>query len=157
MVGYEGQYAVSSLGRVFSTPATKPARLVALGAPRRAKDHWTVAIYPRGAKPRRISVHRQVALAFLGPPPSPTHHAAHNDGNKDNNTIANLRWATPTENNLDAVRHGTSRAKLTIAAVRSLREKLAAGESRRAIASAFGVSKQTVDSIAKQRTWKEIA
>ncbi|CAK0880784.1 unnamed protein product [Prorocentrum cordatum] len=44
-------------------------------------------------------VHRLVAEAFLGPPPSPRHvHINHKDGIKSNNHVTNLEYATPSQN-----------------------------------------------------------
>lgn len=53
-----------------------------------------------------LSVHVIVCEAFHGKKPSPIHHAAHWDGNKQNNYFKNLRWATPKENVQDNVRLG---------------------------------------------------
>lgn len=57
---------------------------------------------------RNIMIHRYVALAFLGSPPSTHHEVAHNDGNKLNNHYSNLRWATCAENHADKHLHGTA-------------------------------------------------
>jgi hypothetical protein len=54
---------------------------------------------------RRIN--RLVATVFIGPPPSRVHQSAHWDGNKINNRLSNIRWATPQENSDDKLRHGT--------------------------------------------------
>ncbi|CAK0850600.1 unnamed protein product [Prorocentrum cordatum] len=44
-------------------------------------------------------VHRLVAEAFLGPPPTPWHSQInHKDGVKSNNHVANLEYATPSQN-----------------------------------------------------------
>ena len=44
------------------------------------------------------SVHRIVAVAFLGEPPSPQHVVDHIDTNRQNNRPSNLRWVTRLEN-----------------------------------------------------------
>lgn len=51
-------------------------------------------------------VHRLVAMAFFGPPPTSKHEVRHLDGTRDNNTVSNLAWGTRSENCLDTVRHG---------------------------------------------------
>ncbi|CAL1167985.1 unnamed protein product [Cladocopium goreaui] len=49
--------------------------------------------------PRRVFVHRLVAAAFLGDPPSPERtHINHKDGDKRNNNVDNLEYVTPAEN-----------------------------------------------------------
>jgi len=53
-------------------------------------------------------VNRLVCIAFYGDPPTPQHHAAHGDNDRANNTKANLRWATSSENMLDKRAHGTA-------------------------------------------------
>lgn len=62
----------------------------------------------KGGKVFARRVNRLVCLAFHGEPPSPKHHAAHDDNDKANNTVGNLRWATPSENMQDKRRHGTA-------------------------------------------------
>jgi len=56
---------------------------------------------------RSVYAHRLVAETFLGLPPFPKAEVAHGDGNRLNNHVSNLRWATHLENIQDAVRHGT--------------------------------------------------
>ena len=47
---------------------------------------------------RNELLHRLVAVAFLGPPPTPHTQINHKDGNKSNNIAANLEYATASEN-----------------------------------------------------------
>ena len=48
-----------------------------------------------------VLVHRLVAAAFLGPPPSIHHRIVnHKDLDKGNNCLGNLEWTTPSENRL---------------------------------------------------------
>jgi hypothetical protein len=54
----------------------------------------------------QVYVHHLVLEAFVGPRPA-GRQAAHGDGDKANNVVTNLRWATRKENEGDKVRHGT--------------------------------------------------
>ncbi len=55
--------------------------------------------------------HRRVCEEVNGPPPSPSHHAAHSCGNGRLGCVTpnHLRWATPKENVAEAISHGTFR------------------------------------------------
>lgn len=105
------------------------------------------------------SVHRLVLGAFIGQMPS-TVHAAHGDGDKTNNRLTNLRWASPAENNADKANHGTRQngekagtAKLTWEAVAEIRSRRASGEGLVAVARRFGVCVNTITSITSFKTW----
>lgn len=50
-------------------------------------------------KLRSCLVHRAVALAYIGPQPTPQHVVTHLDQDHANNHVDNLRWATPSESN----------------------------------------------------------
>lgn len=54
----------------------------------------------------KVAPHIAVLEAFIGPRP-PGFHACHADGNRLNNDITNLRWASPKDNAADKVNHGT--------------------------------------------------
>jgi hypothetical protein len=110
--------------------------------------HWKMGEYPGVALRHdgryvKTKVHRLVCEAFHGPPPTPAHHAAHNDGNPANCHADNLRWATPTENNRDKFRHGSNRItanKLTAEQVGVIRQIDPALESHRSVARRYGVT-----------------
>jgi len=72
------------------------------------RGHMYVNLRGDNGVTKSVYVHRAVAFAFLGPPPSPIHQVAHWDGDATNNNVANLRWATPKENSADSVRLGRS-------------------------------------------------
>jgi hypothetical protein len=120
------------------------------------------ATLPSGAK-RYVMAHRAVCEAWHGPPPSPTHHSAHSDGDKLNNHFTNLRWATPAENNADLVLHGTSargernpHAKLTWQSVREIRRSRSEkGERVIDLAQQYGVCRKTIKDIVHNYTWRE--
>lgn len=113
---------------------------------------------PVDVKPRPIAegylgfgkqsrLHSAVLEAFVGPCPV-GHEAAHRDGNKHNNALSNLRWATHAENIADKVAHGTCRARtrpnLAPDAVEEIRRRRGAGERRSDVAADFGVTPQTI-------------
>ncbi len=53
------------------------------------------------------SVHRIMAVTFLGPPSSEDMEVRHLDGHRAHNVIDNLAWGTHAENMHDMVAHGT--------------------------------------------------
>lgn len=73
-----------------------------------------VTLYIDG-EPVNVSVHRVICHTFHGDPPSASHHAAHDNGDRKNNRANNLAWKTPAENEADKIRHGTSRKGLSSA------------------------------------------
>ncbi len=100
-------FAVSEFGDVMrvvkgNTNCSKAGRIA---RPRR--ERYMRVYLSGGGRQACWLVHRLVATVFIGPPPSPTHQAAHRDGNTYNNHFSNLYWATPSENAADKVRHGT--------------------------------------------------
>ncbi len=116
----------------------------------------------------KTGVHRLVAYAFLGYPPSALHEVAHNDGNRENNSSTNLRWATHADNQADIRKHGTGyyhgwrgenhpTAKLNDQQVMEIRRDCRSGRTtRKAMASKFGVSRASIDQIVQGRTWKHL-
>lgn len=60
--------------------------------------------------PIKKSVHRLVATAFI-PNPGNLPQVNHKDGNKSNNSVTNLEWITPSDNELHAYRLGLKVSK----------------------------------------------
>lgn len=103
VVGYEGLYEVSNIGRVKSLRTDKVL------SPWKNKDGATDRLYVSLYK-NRIRMHRTVHSllmeAFVGPRPE-GHNVLHKDGNASNNVLHNLRYGTQSENIYDAVVHNT--------------------------------------------------
>lgn len=109
VVGYEDEYEVSNLGQVRRVKAAQGAKVGAILAQQELKKrggYLSVGLSKAGAAKKRITVHRIVAMAFLGPTELPL--VRHIDGNPKNNNVDNLRFGTPFENARDRVRHGRS-------------------------------------------------
>jgi len=112
VVGFEGSYEVSSLGRVRSVARTvtrsgHPFRVAA-----RVLKPWTMkGGYPAvtlrsDGKSWSRAVHALVLQSFVSPRPDGM-DACHEDGDPLNNVVTNLRWDTRSGNMQDALRHGT--------------------------------------------------
>jgi hypothetical protein len=158
VVGYEGLYEVSNLGR-----CRRIATGLVLSPVRQSSGYLTVSLSSAGDV-RNYRLHRLVLIAFCGSEPFDGAIAAHNDGNRENCQLTNLRWASPVENQADRVRHGTMRqgsavygAVLTENDVSEIRRRLAAGERNPPIANDFGVSISTIHLIRHRRTWRHVA
>jgi len=155
------RYEVCSLGAVHNTRTGHVLKPWLAGY-----GYWYVQL---GAKGLKTGIHRLVALTFLGPPPSPLHEVAHSDGNRHNNAITNLRWATHAQNVADSFVHGTAhvpvfrgqrhpRTTLTDSAVREIRRRYSGrrGEQIR-LAREFDVSRHVIHHIVRGETWLHLS
>lgn len=167
VVGYEGIYEVSSLGRIRSLSSNRKnarQRIVPLVMlPLTAGDDYRVITLCRpGVKRRRAYIHILILEAFRGPRPDGT-LAAFLDGDHAHFELGNLVWATPAmlhairdQNGmvLRGERHGC--AKLVPDQVRQIRALVAQGEPRSSVAKSFGVSDSSVNQIVTRNTWKHL-
>ena len=147
------RYFVSSWGRV------RGPRAVLIPSHTHGYQHVSLCA---GSDTKTRRIHVLVAEAFLGPAPFSGALVAHNDGDKDNCRLINLRWASAVENQADRGRHFTrvygSRvhgAKLHESEIPAIRALIASGEKYPAIAAEFGVSVSTIHLIKKGKIWKQ--
>lgn len=164
-------YEASSLGRVRSVDrydhgARGGASRFLKGrilSPGKQKGGYLVVnvTRPSGRKVQRV--HRLVAEAFLGDPPTPLHEVAHKDGDPSNNRVKNLRWATRSENHADKHEHGTAlvgelapNSKLTNSQVSEIRKRLKSGTTQKEIAGQYGVHRATITKISLGQRYKGV-
>jgi DNA-binding XRE family transcriptional regulator len=171
VVGYEGSYEVSSLGRVRSL-----TRLVDCKGGRKRSmsgkvmsvsiDHrgYRRVMLQRSGERKLLKVARVVCHAFNGGPEGERNQAAHCDGSRTNDRASNLRWATNVENISDRAIHGTNlngerhhQSKLTETSVHLIRAMRAGSSMTNAeIAKRFGVARTTVSGICNNRLWAHL-
>lgn len=157
---YVGRYQVDRSGNVYSTVGAVHRQLKPM--PKGKCGHLRVILYPSAGVKKTEFVHRLVLEAFVGACPGGM-MCRHLDGNPRNNFVDNLRWGTMKENAQDAKLHGTNRlgesngaARLTVSAVKEIRDLLSEGVSQRIIAARFGVHQTTVKNINIGRTWANV-
>jgi hypothetical protein len=122
-----------------------------------------IGLYKDGKQVTR-TVHSLVAETFLGEPPTGKHEVAHADGDRLNNRVSNLRWATRSENHADKRQHGTvligvknPAAKLDDTKVKTIRElKGSSNISNQALGDMFGVTKVAIRYVLCGRTWSHV-
>lgn len=171
VVGLEETYEVSNLGRIRSLRRVVPcgpdrwrgvpSRVLTPSYTPDGYQMVSVSDYLQDLHSRTVRVHRIVAFAFIGPPPTPQHVINHKDHDRRNNCVDNLEWVTLGENIRHAQRagrlaHGARQhlAKLDDDKVRAIREGLAVGTLPRILAERFCVTVGTVRHIQHGRTWR---
>ena len=180
VVGYEGLYEVSDLGRVRSLPKAVVTTAARGGTPHVSfrRERIMKPAYRMGyagvslskdGRHRIWRVSRLVLFAFVGPPVGEATLSCHRDGNQSDDNVANLYWGTPQQNVDDMFTHGNKirsltrnrirpkQAKVTINEVRGIKLLLAAGRPATVIARDYGVSVQLIRMIQYGRTWRKVA
>ena len=174
--GYEGYYQVSNYGKVISldrvikekTGKTQALKGRILKLRINPGGYYYVGLGKNGSK-ATFAIHQLVAQAFI-PNPKNKKTVNHMDGNKLNNSVANLEWSTYSENLEHAYKAGLKQAvkssevasknykrKLTEQQVREIKRLLAAGNlTHKEIATKFGVARSTITEIKSGRRWKHL-
>lgn len=159
VVGYEGRYEVSDLGRVRSL----------IGGVRLLRELDNGAGYKQfslchvSGKIHKVYAHRAVLEAFVGPRPH-KYHACHEDNDRSNNSLSNLRWDTCANNHADKRKHGTNPkgeshmwSKLSLDGVLQIKRLLKEGRlSQPKIADMFGVQQSHVSAIKTGKAWAHV-
>ena len=134
VVGYEGFYEVSNIGKVRSL-----ARIVECNDGRKRKlktrilrqscapsGYYMVTLHKNG-KQKSGLVHRLVCEAFI-PKPLGKDEVNHKDENSKNNNATNLEWVTAKENNTYGTRQERARKAIVEAQGRAVRQLSRDGE-----------------------------
>ena len=111
--GYHGVYAITTFGRVWSYPKPQGNRIDTKGSflkPQTKRNGYLGVTLQKNHKKRHVTIHRLVASAFI------LNHGNkatvnHIDGDKHNNNVENLEWATQEENQAHADSTGLNKVK----------------------------------------------
>ena len=103
--GFESYYKISNYGNLISLHKRNYGKYLKFGGLRKnGKGYKSIMLYGNGKTALR-SVHKMVADAFISNPDGKA-TVNHIDGNKLNNYVGNLEWATYKENNQHAIDTG---------------------------------------------------
>ncbi len=155
VVGYAGQYTVSSKGRLMSLKFGKQK----LMQPTTTKFGHKEARFSLKGKATRMYLHRLVLETFVGEAPD-GFEGSHVDGDPSNNDVSNLRWESASANQQRRNGHGTSNrgsghglSKLCVKDVLEIRLLLCEGVMQRDIAKIYGVDQSTIADIKRKKSW----
>lgn len=180
VVGYEGLYSITRDGQVWSHSKT---RVIGQGRVRTYAAKWLrhwpstdgypqVCLMKAGVGSTR-KVHRLVAFAWIGNPPTAGHEVNHKDGDKRNASVTNLEWVTRSENVRHAFATGLNRIteknrsatansllaahaaarKITHAEADEIRRLVAAGMKKSHAGARFGLTYWSVRDIVSGKTY----
>jgi len=148
--GHPG-YWVSNTGKVKSLKYRKERFL----KPHTSKFGYLAFVISTQGKRYRLTVHKLLAKTFI-PNPNNLDTVNHIDGNKANNNLGNLEWATHSENHRHAVANNLfGGAKLTTEQVLEISKKISKGENYNTLAQKYNVSKRTISHIKAKTSWKD--
>lgn len=160
VVGFEGFYEVSDLGRIRSLARMTPAGARGgriLKPMKSGRGYLAVTLCLEGLKGRDY-VHRIVLTAFRGPCPEGMEARHFPDFHKTNNRLANLSWATSSVNAQDRDQHGEKHpsAKFCRVDVERIFDLKRSGCSQQAIGDWLGMAQTNVGLILRGKRWAHL-
>jgi len=177
ITGFEGLYAVTENGQVWSYPKRVPVgknggfrnddgRWLTPTQFTKRTTHLRVYLAKNGIK-KPLLVHRLVGFAFI-PNPKNYPQINHKDGNPENNTVANLEWCTQQQNSQHAYKTGlhiptvgkfgeaNAGAKLTAETVLAMREAYRINPNASEVARQFNMKPRYTWDICNRKRWQHI-
>lgn len=161
IAGYEGKYAITTDGRVYSHSRVDDTGRLRKGRWLKSNvdgyGYLQVSLFSGGVG-KKHKVHRLVAEAFISNPQLCS-QVNHISGIKTNNDVSNLEWVTAQQNILHAFTNGlmsangenNGRSKLTMDQVKEIRS--CKSMTKTSIAKKYGVSPSTISDIVNNKTW----
>lgn len=169
--GYEGQYLVSSLGRIKSLKWSGIYGKHPEGYIRKLRTDsfgYKYVNLKQNGKSKRMSVHRAVAMAFI-PNPNNLPQVNHIDEIRDHNSVSNLEWCSVLYNqnyghrkqkaSASSTGEKNARSILTEEKVNEIRSSYIPGDKnfcKRKLAEKYGVSYVTITKIVTGQLWKHL-
>jgi len=165
VVGYEGIYSVSNLGRVRAEVRIQRNKLFRARILRPGLSHGYQQVFltNHARVSRNERVHRLVLNAFRGPCPN-GYEASHEDNDRANNHLNNLEWKPRAWNRAEPYRNGRTRGPYNAheaARVQFTPEQytdilaLKGQRTERDVAKLYGVTHTTIGRIWRGLHWSQ--
>jgi len=159
--GYEGVYCVSNLGRVKRITSGR----ILVNLTSNSHGYPSVFLYKDGVRQHKL-IHILVLETFVGKCPDGL-ECCHNNGDRTDARLENLRWDTRSANTHDAISHRTymgsgcgstnKNAKLHETDVVIIKRLLWEGHlTQKAIGALFGVSSTIINYINCGKRWRHV-
>jgi hypothetical protein len=156
-------YAISRSGCVKRILDSKTSKAGTFIKPYKSNSGYVTVVLRNAGRAKTFYVHSLVLSAFHGPRPTAKHQAAHINGHREDNSVENLRWASPIENAADKKLHGTDQIgmkhhmrKITDADVLEIRRLRQQGVYCKDVARKFGLHKAYVSLVANGKRWSHV-
>lgn len=154
---FSSNYAVSTLGNVRGPRGQMtPYKQMWKGGYTKSRVGLCIT---STSKQTKFSVGYLVLLTFVGERPAGM-QVCHNNGDATDNRLENLRWDTPSNNQLDRRKHGTDTyaagecngaARLTESQVLDIYRS---SESQRILAEKYNTSQPNISAIKNGKSWR---
>lgn len=161
VVGYENLYSISTLGVIKRKAILGLGELVLTPIKEPIKYIYYGLYHPTTNSFKLQSLHRIMAKTFI-PNPLNKLQVNHIDGDKFNNKLENLEWATASENQIHSIKNGlrktgfnNPKAKFTKEQIEDIRKKYVKNSyTINTIADEYNVSLRCISKILNYESYK---
>ena len=163
------QYTVSSLGnvkRVAKAQGATPGKIIKSSI--YPITGYCYVVLQHKYHKKHLCIHRLVALAFIGYPPTPKHQCNHRNGQKLDNRPSNLEWVTHKQNAQHSYHLGLTKkpptrygedvygCSISTKTAQAILDAPRGYGTGRALAKKFRTTEHIVCFIRTRRTWKHL-
>lgn len=103
LLGFENLYVIDSEGNIYSKRKWRGLEMRKL-TPSKNQYGYLRVFLTKDSKTKGITIHKLMTTNFFGPRPKGM-QVRHLDGNKENNSLNNLKYGTALENSEDRRKH----------------------------------------------------
>lgn len=146
-------YFFTEAGEIWTTNYRNSGRTEIMHPAKDKKGYLRTVLVDNDGKNKTIKVHRIIAEAFI-PNPENKPQVNHKNGNKSDNSVGNLEWATNTENKDHAIKNGlftkpkygldNPASKYSDEFVKKILERISSGVPKRVACREAGVDRSVL-------------